>query len=243
MALNNAYDYFYKILILIKSKIVDYVLNLLPSNIPIHIIFKEKIIKQYLYLFNYAGEEKKYFSSDSIDRSEANENDVFEQVTTKFLNSLQTFGLLNHSIKLKVGTPIMLLRNLDQAEDLCNGTRLTVTRLANHVIEAKIIIGKNIGNKVYIPRMSLSPSQSPWPFKLVRRQFLVVVLFAMTINKSQGQSLDHVGLYLPKDVFNHGQLYVAISRVKRKEGHKILIHDKSNKIMSNTTNVVFKGVF
>jgi len=137
----------------------------------------------------------------------------------------------------------MLLRNLDQAEGLCNGTRLIVTRLANHVIEAKIITGKNIGNKVYIPRMSLSPLHSPWPFKLVRRQFPIVVSFAMTINKSQGQSLDHVGLYLPKDVFSHGQLYVAISRVKSKEGLKILIHDKSNKSMSNTTNVVFKEVF
>lgn len=54
----------------------------------------------------------------------------------------------------------MLLRNLDQSEGLCNGTRLTVTRLDNHVIEAKIISGKNIGNIIYILRMSLSHSQS-----------------------------------------------------------------------------------
>jgi len=100
----------------------------------------------------------------------------------------------------------MLLRNLDQVEGLCNGTRLTITRLASHVIEAKIITGKNIRNKVYIPRMSLSPSQSPWPFKLVRRQFPIIVSFAMTINRSEGQSVDHVGLYFPKDVFSHGQL-------------------------------------
>ncbi|XP_058726063.1 ATP-dependent DNA helicase PIF1-like [Vicia villosa] len=189
------------------------------------------------------GEEKEYFRSDSIDKSDANNFDGYEHVTPEFLNALKTSGLPNHSIKLKVGATIMLMRNLNQSEGLCNGTRLTVTRLANHVIEAKIISGKNVGNIIYIPRMSLSPSQSPWTFKLVRRQFPIIVSFAMTINKSQGQSLDHVGLYLPKEVFSHGQLYVDISRVKSKKGLRILIHDKDKEALTITTNVVFKEVF
>jgi ATP-dependent DNA helicase PIF1 len=68
----------------------------------------------------------------------------------------------------------------------------------------------------------------------------------MTINKSQGQSLDYVGLYLPKEAFNYGQLYVAMSRVTTKEGLKVLIHDKEKKeaniVTTTTTNVVFKEV-
>jgi len=104
------------------------------------------MINQCLCLIPYTGEEKEYFSLDSIDHTKENKSDAFEQVTPEFLNSLKTSGLPNHSIKLKVGTPIMLLRNLDQAEGLCNGTRLTIIRLANHVIEVKIITGKNIGN-------------------------------------------------------------------------------------------------
>jgi len=80
----------------------------------------------------------------------------------------------------------MLLRNLDQTQGLCNDTRLITRRLAKHVIAAEIISSKYSGHMVYIPRMSMSPSQSPWPFKLLRRQFPIMLSYAMTINKSQG---------------------------------------------------------
>ncbi|KAL5186890.1 putative pentatricopeptide repeat-containing protein [Glycine soja] len=58
-----------------------------------------------------------------------------------------------------------------------------------------------------------------------------------------GQSLSMVGLYLPKPVFTHGQLYVALSRVNSAKGLKILIHDDEQKSMNSTTNVVYKEVF
>jgi len=133
---------------------------------------------------NIIGEHMEYLSSDSIDKSESIESWHFQSITIEFLNSLNTSGLPNHFIKLKISSPIMLLRNLDQTQGLCNGTRLVVTRLAKHVIAAEIIFGKNPGHNVYIPRMPMSPSQSPWPFKLLRRQFPIMLSYAMTINKS-----------------------------------------------------------
>ncbi|KAL2970943.1 hypothetical protein AAZX31_15G165500 [Glycine max] len=116
------------------------------------------------------GDQMEYLSADYVDKSETLKSSHFRSLTTKFLNSLTTSDLLNHNIKIKIESPIMLLRNLDQTQGLCNGTRLIVTKLAKHVIAADIIFGKNIGQNVYIPRMSMSPSQSPWPFKLLRRQ-------------------------------------------------------------------------
>ena len=107
----------------------------------------------------------------------------------------------------------MLLQNLNQNAGLCNGTRLVVVKLGTCVIEAKIITSTNIGAHVFIPRITLSPSDSKWPFVLKRRQFPISVCFAMTINKSQEQSLKHVGIYLPNPVFSQGQLYVLVSRV------------------------------
>nr|KYP62643.1 hypothetical protein KK1_017184 [Cajanus cajan] len=65
----------------------------------------------------------------------------------------------------------------------------------------------------------------------------------MKINKSQGQLLANVRLYLPRSVFSHGHLYIAIFRVQNKQGLKILIHDKENKPLMSTTNIVFKEVF
>ena len=63
--------------------------------------------------------------------------------------------------------------------------------------------------------------------------------FAITINKSQGQTLKHLGLYLEHDVFSHGQLYVALSRVCSQNSITVFTKNKSNIVK----NVVFKEIF
>jgi ATP-dependent DNA helicase PIF1 len=94
---------------------------------------------------------------------------------------------------------------------LCNGTRLICKQFYSRVIAAGIITGANSGTTVLIPRISLTTGETDLPFTL-RKQFPVCPAFAMSINKSQGQTLDHVGIYLLTPVFTHGQLYVAPSR-------------------------------
>ncbi len=76
---------------------------------------------------------------------------------------------------------------------LC-GTRLIVKFMYTYFVDAEIISGSHIGSRVFIPRIELSPSGTVLPFILKRRQIPVVMAFAMTINKSQGQTFDKVGV-------------------------------------------------
>jgi hypothetical protein len=64
----------------------------------------------------------------------------------------------------------------------------------------------------------------------------------MTINKSQGQSLKFVGVFLKEQVFTHGQLYVALSRVTSKKGLKIISCDQEGKQLDYAKNIVYKDV-
>ena len=127
-------------------------------------------------------------------------------------------------LKLKIGCPIILLRNLDPANGLCNGTRLVVRGFQRNTIDAEIVLGQHAGKRVFLPRIPLCPSDDEmFPFQFKRKQFPIRLSFAMTVNKSQGQTIPNVGVYLPEPVFSHGQLYVAMSRATARANIRILV--------------------
>jgi hypothetical protein len=171
---------------------------------------------EWMSTFDGGAEQREYLSADGI-QGEGHAG----MYPTEFLNSLNFSGVPPHKLLLRVGCPIILLRNLTGG--LANGTRLIVTRLGERVIEARVATGPAKGQVVCIPRLGITPSDTNMPLTLRRLQFPVRPAFAMTVNKSQGQTLKMVGLYLPKAVFSHGQLYVALSRVGRRQAVRVLV--------------------
>lgn len=108
--------------------------------------------------------EKQYKSVDTVLST-----DDAVHYPTEFLNSLDPPGLPPNTLSLKIGVPVMLLRNLNPPK-LCNGTRFQVKGLHKNLIEATVLTGCARGETVFIPRIPLMTSNYPFEFK--RLQFL-----------------------------------------------------------------------
>ena len=145
------------------------------------------------------GDMKIYYSIDSLERSPDDELNF----PLEFLNSINDPSLPPHKLELKVGAIIMLMRNLDKSNGLCNGTRLTVIALHEEIIiTRKSDSTGHVGQEsIAIPRCDLTAEPGNYPFKMKRRQFPLKLAFSCTINKAQGQTFNRVGIDLSMPVF------------------------------------------
>ena len=210
---------------------------LTPKNVDMRAINNEAIKK-------LRGKMETYESINTVA-----EDRYSGHYTEEYLQSLEINNFPTHNLQLKIGAPIMVLRNIDPLNGVCNGTKGIVTRLLPHLIEMETTDTLGITKKVLIHRISLQPSDPQIPIQFRRRQFPITLSFAMTINKSQGQTLDKVGLYLPNPVFGHGQLYVALSRVTHPDNIKLMVksteqHGTKKELGSGvyTRNIVYSEI-
>ncbi|VFQ70904.1 unnamed protein product [Cuscuta campestris] len=186
----------------------------------------------------YPGESKTLLSYDvPLDEKYKNCQDL--------LHTLSFPGLPPHTLLLKNNCLVILLRNLNPCGGLCNGTRLICDAFHDHLLSCFIAFGEYKGKHVFIPKIPLEMSRDERcaiPFK--RTQFPVKLCFAMTINKSQGQTLEFAGIFLRRPVFCHGQLYVAMSRAKNAASIKMLIYDEidNSKTTNATANIVYSEI-
>lgn len=146
---------------------------LVPTNQSVNII--NNILLQEL-----PGTLQVYKSIDTT----CDENEAVNY-TPEFLNTLNPPGIPSHVLELKIGAPIVLLRNL-HPPTLFNGTQLCQETNAEYCW-CDHHDWTNCKQRLFIPiRIPLIPSNLP--FQLKRPQFSVRLSFAMSINKAQGQS-------------------------------------------------------
>ncbi|XP_020967404.1 uncharacterized protein LOC107614994 [Arachis ipaensis] len=227
--------------------LIDFVYPDMLSNLSVENYFKDRVILASTLdcvtdinnkmTAGLPVQERVYLSSDSVCVKEGNMEFELDTFSPKILNRINCSGLPPHKLVVKIGALVMLLRNIDQTNGLCNGTRMQVRRMRNHVIECKTLTGNKAGSIVLIRKLNLIPNNETLPVMFQRRQFSIIMSFAMTINKSQEQTLSKVRIYLPWPVFTRGQLYVALSRVTSKDGLRVLLQDHGHLEDNCTMNV------
>jgi ATP-dependent DNA helicase PIF1 len=158
-------------------------------------------------LCSFPGKEYKLWAIDHA----LNHETFLEEDTNYSPEVLHTFTPLGFPVAqliLKVGCPIMILQNLQPREGVCNGSRGIVTEISTRILQVHLFSG----TRVLVPQIKMISANPDILFKLHRLQFLVSLSFTMTINKSQGQTFEVVGIDLQHPVFTHRQLYVALLR-------------------------------
>lgn len=142
-----------------------------------------------------------------------------------------------HKLEVKKHCTLILIRNIDIKRGLCNGTRLHLLEARPNVLGCLIITGSHAGEEVLIPRITIK-DDTAFQFTMKRHQFPVKLAFAITIHKSQSQTIEHVGIDLTRNVFAHGQLYVAMSRGREWKGIRIKLTEDN--IERKVTNIVYR---
>ena len=159
----------------------------------------------------------------------------------RWLQSLHDNSVPAHELELKSGCLCFLMRNLSVDEKAMNNSKvqiISVDRQRSPTSQRKVYLAVRVlatGNLFYVGRMTFCFT-TECGTHVCRKQYPLRLAYGMTINRSQGQTLDYVCLDLRVPPFTHGQLYVALSRVRKKRSLIVLTIAQYAKLVDARTN-------
>ena len=149
-------------------------------------------------------------------------------------------GMPDYSLTVKVGGVYRLLRNFSIDLGLVKNIRVVVVGLGSKLITICVLQNSSTpgpsSDDILLPRITFKEKLRSG-HTLCRRQFPLSPAYASTFHSCQGLTLDRVGVDLTQNVFTHGQLYTALSRIRH---HSHAIVRSPSLEHSTTINVTYK---
>ena len=185
------------------------------------------------------GLSRQYMSADSLQEGQADDDEDASSIpyssVLDYVASHPPTGMPPAKLTVKVGAVYRIMRNFSVERGLVKNACVLVTDLGVRLISVRLLKDTfSMENEdILLPRITFS-SRLPSGHTLIRKQFPLAPAYATTFNSCQGLTLDIIGMDLTKPVFSHGQLYTALSRVRKREHVLIYIHEQT------TRNVTYK---
>ena len=188
------------------------------------------------------------FSRDNFCEVDDPYEHLSRYLSESVLNSFNANGVPTHKLKLKVNDICLVLRCM-KSVGLATNSRVQIMAISNRVITVQTLDDSH--HRVLIPRIRfkfrLKYGQS---YKVMRCQFPLRLAYAFTYNRSQGQTLHKVLLDSRIPPFEHGHLYVALSRHRDPQNLKIFLNtdqlhehpEDNNKFMPVIPNIVYPQI-
>jgi len=168
-----------------------------------------------------------------------------DEITEEFLNSLEFSGTPSHRLTVWPGAVVMVMRNLDYHNGIMNGTRLVVESVSR---SRKIIVlkkpedfGNPEGQRFYIPRLKFVCKIRGYDARITRKQFPLRLCYAYTIHKAQSATLERAVVDLRAMAFDHGMIYVALSRVRSVADIRLLLNYGQEEIVNIVYQMLVQG--
>lgn len=167
-------------------------------------------------------------------KSSTNEPQLVDMMSPELFFNVNCKHTPGHVIGLKVGDVCFLMASISKRDGLNKNQRVRINEIHKRLIGATLLLDNGQTKKCVIPRIRFDMKIGKGGLVVTRLQFPLKLAYAMTFNKSQGQTFERVLIDSRRQILNkrtvcggftHGHTYVALGRVRSASDVRVLVDD------------------